>query len=577
MKKTFCILVLLLLGAGCSRLDKKASVSGIIRTELPTPPERYFVGLYPLSLKNRGYIGEPVVFEELSNPEFSLRAYPGKYILVVYALETETMKDYLLLPDSKTAITMEIELPRRGVDEDIESVLLIGDFCGWDVTKGRALSAVEGVWRLGEHGLREGDAYNFVVNGHAVFDVANKEVEAVKRGAGLNNRYSGGDIVFDPSLYRQPRVQPIMDMHGFDMHDALLALMEDFDGFDRERAGKLVVQGISQLPDYEAAFTALLASLDRMESGYDASFRQAFLEKRMEMLLDQHPVKFELGILNQLGRPDSVLLRQVYTGRRFQNFFSSLLDQMRALDPGSVFLEGDWAGAMLQYGDFPSREPSFQKKYELYDGFFYDFILDCVRRSPYRIPCAQMLYETGSFYAMRQDAGKAGNAIRLLVSRYPDQPVVTGGLARKVLTHIKRGMDSRAPDFTVQTLTGDTLSLSGLRGRFIFLDFWGSWCAPCRIEIPHVKELARSFSPDTLQVVGLASDDSVLLSRYIEEQAISFPNAIAPESVLSDYGITAYPTTFLIDPEGVICDTGLRGIDLVLQVRKKIESHRASR
>ena len=68
-----------------------------------------------------------------------------------------------------------------------------------------------------------------------------------------------------------------------------------------------------------------------------------------------------------------------------------------------------------------------------------------------------------------------------------------------------------APDFEIQTVAGKHMKLSDFRNKFVFLDFWGTWCGPCRAEIPNIKKMANTIPSDKLQVIGLAKDESAKL------------------------------------------------------------------
>jgi peroxiredoxin len=131
---------------------------------------------------------------------------------------------------------------------------------------------------------------------------------------------------------------------------------------------------------------------------------------------------------------------------------------------------------------------------------------------------------------------------------------------------------SQAPDFDIVTLAGEEIKLSNLKGKFVFLDFWGSWCGPCRGEIPNMKNLYHSFARKDLIVLGIAEDDSTRLCEYIETEKIPYPNALASKEILTEYGISAFPTTLLIAPNGEICAKNLRGAELVDRVREQINS-----
>jgi peroxiredoxin len=129
-----------------------------------------------------------------------------------------------------------------------------------------------------------------------------------------------------------------------------------------------------------------------------------------------------------------------------------------------------------------------------------------------------------------------------------------------------------APSFKEVSIDGDTLSLDDFKGRFVFIDFWGTWCGPCIDEIPFVKKLAEHFDKNDLQVIGLAKDEIENLEEFVIKKKLPYPNAVADKAI-EDYCVTAFPTTFLIDPEGIIIASGLRGENLIELVEKKIEEY----
>jgi len=112
-----------------------------------------------------------------------------------------------------------------------------------------------------------------------------------------------------------------------------------------------------------------------------------------------------------------------------------------------------------------------------------------------------------------------------------------------------------APDFALADERGRTVSLSGLRGQVVALNFWATWCGPCRIEIPWFSGLARQYGGAGLTVVGVAMDDDGWTSVRpgISAFGITYPVVLGNEAMASRYGgVEALPTTFLIDRSGRI-------------------------
>jgi cytochrome c biogenesis protein CcmG, thiol:disulfide interchange protein DsbE len=109
-----------------------------------------------------------------------------------------------------------------------------------------------------------------------------------------------------------------------------------------------------------------------------------------------------------------------------------------------------------------------------------------------------------------------------------------------------------APDFQLKDFDGKALTLAGLRGKVILLNFWATWCGPCREEIPSLVELQNHYK-DKLQIVGLVTDDDDegMIRKVIESEGINYPVALATPQIRSEYGgIPALPTLFVINSEG---------------------------
>jgi thiol-disulfide isomerase/thioredoxin len=109
-----------------------------------------------------------------------------------------------------------------------------------------------------------------------------------------------------------------------------------------------------------------------------------------------------------------------------------------------------------------------------------------------------------------------------------------------------------APDFAVEGLDGKVLSLAGSRGKVILLNFWATWCGPCRAEIPDLIALQQKYK-DQLQIIALTvdDDDPAMIKKVVAESGINYPVAISPPEVRIQYGgIAALPTSFVLDRQG---------------------------
>ena len=111
---------------------------------------------------------------------------------------------------------------------------------------------------------------------------------------------------------------------------------------------------------------------------------------------------------------------------------------------------------------------------------------------------------------------------------------------------------SVAPDFSLQDLNGQPLELASYRGKVVILDFWATWCAPCRGEIPHFVEFQDKYRDQGLQVIGISMDDGPKPVReFYQEFKMNYPVALGNEKVAEAYGgVLGLPVTFLIGRDG---------------------------
>ena len=111
-----------------------------------------------------------------------------------------------------------------------------------------------------------------------------------------------------------------------------------------------------------------------------------------------------------------------------------------------------------------------------------------------------------------------------------------------------------APDFKLTSLDGKPVTLAGSRGKVILLNFWATWCGPCRAEIPDLVDLQNKYK-ERLQILGLVVDDEDqdAIKEFVEKFGINYPVAIAGDDVRFQYGgIGALPTSFVLNAEGRI-------------------------
>ena len=115
---------------------------------------------------------------------------------------------------------------------------------------------------------------------------------------------------------------------------------------------------------------------------------------------------------------------------------------------------------------------------------------------------------------------------------------------------------SRLPDFSVMDLQGHKLTVAGLRGKVVLIDFWGTWCAPCKTEMPGYQMLMDRYGPQGFTVVGLKVDvmqDTEDPVQFAKQIGVRYPLAVAADDLRQKFGgLEGLPTTMLYDRTGIL-------------------------
>jgi len=121
-----------------------------------------------------------------------------------------------------------------------------------------------------------------------------------------------------------------------------------------------------------------------------------------------------------------------------------------------------------------------------------------------------------------------------------------------------------APDFTLQTVDGRSITLSSLRGKVVLVNFWATWCPPCREEMPSMEEMYRNYAPGGLELLAINVEENgpQVLPDFLKAHPHTFPVLMdTAAKVQNSYGVFQFPETYIVDRNGIIVDKVIGAID----------------
>jgi cytochrome c biogenesis protein CcmG/thiol:disulfide interchange protein DsbE len=165
-------------------------------------------------------------------------------------------------------------------------------------------------------------------------------------------------------------------------------------------------------------------------------------------------------------------------------------------------------------------------------------------------------------------------------------PSATGG----EMQYISPLAGKPAPDFALEDLSGKKVSLASYKGKVVLINFWATWCAPCKIETPWLVELRNQYAPQGFEILGISADDFDMdnpqklseekkdVARFVQQQHMPYPVLIDGDALSQPYGgLDSLPTSFFVDRKGTVVATqiGLTSKDEIeANIRKALAAEK---
>jgi len=195
---------------------------------------------------------------------------------------------------------------------------------------------------------------------------------------------------------------------------------------------------------------------------------------------------------------------------------------------------------------------------------------------------AQVLFMKAQLYGQVFDDKKTADTLmEQLKKDYKDTKFVNklmqreeaGKAAEKLRSQLAAG--SPFPEFNEKDIDGNPLSVASHKGKVLLIDFWATWCPPCRAEIPNVVSVYKKYHAQGFDIIGVSLDeDKDKVTEFIKQHEMTWPQYFDGEGwsnkLAVKYGIESIPSTFLVDGNGKIIATDVRGDELETAVAKAV-------
>ncbi|MFW6226673.1 MAG: TlpA family protein disulfide reductase [Bacteroidota bacterium] len=500
---------------------------------------------------------------------FEIDLPQGRYVLAMLHPSSSIVYYHTFIEDDDAVVELDVKMDQAAIPAAIDSVRIVGDFNNWyRPAPHLVFDEKRNHWYLPDGAVdKHIELYHLLINNDYRTHLVGKPTGELNTWCNIANKNDRKDnrIILDLDEYKPGEPEPVISGSGADTeYHALCEAFHDMTVTLRD--SMYAVKDAADLNAYIALYQGKSKEFTELESNHATRYPWAFPEQKAQ-LLRYSPVEAKVRLAwNENNREKAKQIQSSEAYLENVKAKMSLVKDMRLND----LVINTGLGAILSNGRYDLQAYGLHDELDIPYGELQQIesaILDVSRNEDI---CASILLKKAQEMYYRPEKSK--KLLLAIKSDYPNSVLVKNGTVEKYLKEYSMVAGIEAPDFKMVSLTGEEVCLSELKGKFVFLDFWGSWCGPCVQEIPNVKKLAEELAENDLVVLGIICHDTKEKAEKIlaENQAV-YANVMGDEAILASYGVAKFPTTFLIDREGKIVAKDIRGSNLAEQVKKMME------
>jgi thiol-disulfide isomerase/thioredoxin len=502
------------------------------------------------------------------NGIFEMELPTGRYDLVMLHPTANKVNYNIFVPDSDEEIELIVQMDRLSIPEKIEFIAPMGNFNNHTFTEDQYLvyNSENNSYTLPESMLDTPiDQIYFRVNKEKTVHIPSLPTTEYDVWASLSNVITDGNssIIFRPDEFRRGDAEHKISGSGADsVYYMIHTKLKDM-ALSLNQTIYTAMKKSNNLDSILSLRNSLFDELISLKNQVPEKYNWLFLETEYTFADNYHPAYLEMVYYSI--KENRQMLDKIRKSPHYYNYHIEKINLAHKLIEKSPWLP------TYIYQTF-SRLDNDIINYSLYNdtnisaGYFSNYLSHVLETSNNDQVCGSILFDRAQSLSYNFE-DKAIEQIEIIKAKYPEYKGLHDGSIDMFLKKFKIKAGIAAPDFSIETLSGGNFKLSENKGKYVLIDFWGTWCGPCVGEVPHIIELAKSIPEDQLVIIGLSVNDSEdKLNNFIAENKINYQNAMCSEEIMQEFGVNSFPTTFLIDKEGNIVAKNLRG-DLINQVK----------